>query len=86
MFRLWGKLFKNQSLLKDYVYESNEDDTITHHVKNGLIQICSELDISHPLWLSLNIKDFTHYQKTRFRKDNFMENVDFDYLEIEWIE
>lgn len=33
-----------------------------------------------------NINDFKRHAKTRFTKDSFIEQIDFDYLEIEVIE
>ena len=33
-----------------------------------------------------NITDFQRHSKTRFTQDNFIEELDFDYLSIEVIE
>ena len=41
---------------------------------------------SKPLWLDKNISEFKKSSKTRFTKDNFVDEIDFDYLEIEVIE
>ena len=38
------------------------------------------------MWLDNNIMDFKRHDKTRFTSDNFIETIDFDYLEIEVIE
>ena len=32
MFRLWGKVFKDTHMLKDYVYEDNSDLTRTKKI------------------------------------------------------
>ncbi len=34
----------------------------------------------------MNIKDFQKHAKARFNQDNFIEVLDFDYLEIQVIE
>ena len=39
-------------------------------------------DLGRPIWLDKNIKEFKKMDKTRFDSDNFIEGIDFDYLEI----
>ena len=86
MFRLWGKLFKSNRLLRDTVSCNDKEDTRTHKVFQCLEEICYELDLEKPIWLDKNIQDFKYHDKTRFYQDNFIEHVDFDYLEIEVID
>ena len=86
MFRLWAKIFKENHLLKDVVICNDQEDTRTHKVFQALDEICHEFDLSQPIWLDSNIRDFQLHDKTRFTKDSFIESIDFDYLEIEVIE
>jgi len=86
MFRLWGKTFKNNRLLNDTVICDDSTDTRTHKVQNGLRDICYEFDLSVPIWLEKNISEFQRVAKTRFYSDSFVENIEFDYLEIQIIE
>lgn len=86
MFRLWGKEFKDNKMLRDTVICDDSDDTRTHKIFNGLDQICYEFDLSKPIWLDVNIDEFKRLAKTRFTADNFVDAVDFDYLEIHVIE
>ena len=58
----------------------------TSMVFQALDDICYEFDLGKPIWLSSNINDFKRRAKTRFTKDSFIEQIDFDYLEIEVIE
>ena len=39
-----------------------------------------------PIWLDSNVSDFKRHGKTRFTKDNFVEDIDFDFLEMHIIE
>ena len=82
MFRLWGKLVKDNRVLRDVVIENDKNDTRTHKVFDALDTICYEFDLSKPLWLDANIREFRHHKKTRFLQDHFIEAIDFDYLEI----
>ncbi len=86
MFRLWGKIWKNNHLLKDTVVCDGSQDTRTHKVFRALEQICYEFDLENPIWLESNITHFKRHAKTRFTQDSFIEHVDFDYLEIQVIE
>lgn len=86
MFRLWGKIFKDNRLLADTVISNAAIDTRTHKIFNALHDICIEFDLGEPIWLDTNIQDFKRHSKTRFTQDSFIEHIDFDYLEIQVIE
>lgn len=87
MFRMWGKIWKNNHLLKDTVIcQTDYHMTRTQMVFDSLEKICYEFDLSKPIWLDSNIAEFKRHDKTRFRQDNFIEGIGFDYLEIQVIE
>ena len=86
MFRLWGKQWKDNKLLRDTVICDDTDSTRTRKVFNGLDAICYEFDLSVPIWLDTTIEDFKKHAKARFYQDSFVETIDFDYLEIQVIE
>lgn len=86
MFRLWGKQWKDNRLIRDYTYEREADDTRTHMIFDGLHEICMEFDLENPIWLDQNVREFQKSAKTRFGQDCFIETIPFDYLELEIIE
>ena len=87
MFRMWGKIWKDNHLVKDTVIcQTDYSMSRTSMVFQSLDGICYEFDLGKPIWLSSNINDFKRHAKTRFTKDSFIEQIDFDYLEIEVIE
>lgn len=86
MFRLWGKMWKENRLIKDVVLCDTSDDTRTHKIFHTLEEICYLWDLSKPIWLDSNINEFKRYNKTRFTSDNFIDSIDFDYLEIHIID
>ena len=86
MFRLWAKEFKNNRMLRDTVIEDPSDDTRTHKVFRAIEEVCYQFDLSKPIWLDSTVSDFKRHDKTRFTQDNFIETIDFDYLEIHVIE
>ena len=81
-----GKEFKENRLLRDTVICDETTDTRTHKIFNALDAICYEFDLSKPIWLDTTIADFKRHAKARFYQDNFVDSIDFDYLEIEVIE
>jgi hypothetical protein len=83
---MWGKLWKSNHMIRDTVIEDSSEDTRTHKVFHALEQICYEFDLGHPIWLDKNIRDFKRIARTRFTKDSFIEQIEFDYLEIHVIE
>ncbi len=87
MFRLWAKVFKDNHLIKDMVVE-NDDMTLnrTRKIFHALDEVCYAFDLSKPLWLESTIADFQKHDKTRFNNDNFIDAIDFDFLEIQIIE
>lgn len=86
MFRLWAREFKNNRMLKDTVIEDNREETRTHKVFDALEEVCLQFDLGKPIWLESTVADFKRHSKTRFTQDNFIEEIDFDYLEIHIIE
>ena len=65
MFRLWGKIWKDNRMLEE---------------------ICYQMDLGNPIWLDATVRDFKKHDKARFYQDNFIEHIEFDYLEIQVIE
>lgn len=86
MFRMWGKIFHENHLLKDTVICVGNDLNRTRKVYQALEEICYEFDLSKPLWLDSNKSEFIRHSKTRFLADSFVEDIDFDFLEIQVIE
>lgn len=86
MFRLWAKEFKDNRMLKDTVVEDMGADTRTHKVFNALDEVCVRFDLSKPIWLESIQEDFKRTSKARFYSDSFIEEIEFDYLEIQIIE
>lgn len=87
MFRLWAKIWKENHLIKDIVIE-NGDLSLnrTRKVFAAIDRICYEFDLSKPIWLDSAIRDFQLHDRARFTQDSFVDQIDFDFLEIQVIE
>lgn len=87
MFGLWVKIIDAGKIVKNMTIE-NSDSSLnrTKKIFHAIDEACYAYDLSKPLWLDKNISEFKKSSKTRFTKDNFVDEIDFDYLEIEVIE
>ena len=54
MFRLWGKIWTDNHMMKDTVICNDTDDTRTHKIFQSLEEICYLWDLSKPIWLDNN--------------------------------
>lgn len=86
MFRLWAKIFKDNRLIKDTVVCDDSNNTRTKKVFSAIESICYEFDLGKPIWLDSTIQEFKRHDKARFSSDNFIDHIDFDYLELHVIE
>ncbi len=87
MFRLWAKAFKENRLVQDItICDSDTKKNRTKKVFDAVDEVCYTFDLSKPIWLESNIEEFKRRDKTRFYQDNFIDSIEFDYLEIHVIE
>lgn len=83
-----GKGFgKDNHLLQDItICDAATDKNRTRKVFDAIEEMCYTFDLSKPIWLESNIQDFQRRDKTRFTKDSFIDEINFDYLEIQMLE
>ena len=83
MARIWGVLRKNHKIYKDLVVETAEAGL--EDVKNAVGEICKSMDIPQPIWLHKQEAELEDFGRTKFITDNFIESIDFDQFEIEFL-
>ena len=84
--RIWFKMWKDTHLIQTDTKDDYSDDTRTHKIFAALEEICYRFDLGKPIWLDSNVSEFQRHARTRFGKDNFVEEIEFDYLEMHVIE
>lgn len=84
--RIWGKIWKDNRLVRDAVITDESDDTRTHKIFHALDELCLTFDLGKPIWLDTTIREFKRHSKARFYQDSFIEEIEFDYLEIQVLE
>jgi hypothetical protein len=85
MFKVWGKVIKSNKILEsiDIIDESKGSDK--EKFKRSLEKICYKLDLSVPLWLIQHDNELRTFKRTTFTSDDFVEDVEFDKLEVDLI-
>lgn len=53
---------------------------------DALYEACHQLDLPQPLWLDKNQREWDEFAQTRFLPDAFFESVEFERMEIEYID
>jgi len=86
MFKLYGKIVKKNNTLNSHTFEIDKE---THSnetlLQRGIEDLCNRFDIGNPIWLSDNTLDMERVNKTRFKAHHFIEEIEFDYFEIEYL-
>lgn len=81
--KLIGKITKGIYIYRTEYVENEEPNIIyTDLLEKCLIDLCKKMEISVPMWLDKNTKEFVRYRRTFFSKEQFFEEVNFDNFEI----
>lgn len=84
--KIWFREWKENHMIRDLTVEDGSGDTRTHKIFHAIDRVAQEFDLAHPIWLESTIRDFKKQAKCRFTRDNFQDEVPFDYLEMEVLE
>jgi len=86
LFKLWGKIVKKNNIVQNRVFEMNQEDlSFEELLIKGIEDLCNHFDIANPMWMRDNKLEMNQINKTRFKAQHFIEEIDFDYFEIEYI-
>ncbi|MDX1357834.1 MAG: hypothetical protein R3232_03280 [Clostridia bacterium] len=83
---LYGRLIKgNMPLKESKVVGKNDGKNFHDEMEEAFVRLCKDLDIPVPIWLKKNTRELSHYKKTYFENEQFIEETVFDrfVLEIE---
>jgi len=81
--KLEGKLFKGNLLIAQAVSDiQGPEMSFVKELETNLIELCRQLEIPIPLWLSKNTHEFAAFRQTMFFADQYTETVRFDRFQI----
>lgn len=83
--KIWARLIIDGKNVKDTLYQDNKSLTYESY-ENMLRNIADLLDISSPVTMNIHFKHFKEFNIHRFKPDDFVENFEYDSMEIECYE
>ncbi|WP_312699859.1 hypothetical protein [Sedimentibacter sp.] len=86
MYKLWAKKIKTNNIIGSIVVKNKEELSLDEKRDKVFKEICAKLDLSVPLWLKKHDLEFSQFKYVTFYPHDFVDEVDFDKLEIELID
>ncbi len=81
MARLWAKI-----IVRHRIHRQATEPCTFEDIPEALNNICKQFDIPCPMWLGKQEREIEAFRLTSFGPDNFIEEIDFQKLEIEFLE
>ena len=81
MSRLWVKVIDRNRIARQEALPCSWGDE-----RDVLIEAAKQMDLPNPMWLRKHEQEFAQYGKTSFLQDHFVEDVDFQRLEIDFLD
>lgn len=77
---IWVRIIKHGRIAKQETVPASHDAP-----QEPLFEALRRLDLPKPMWLDKNQREWDDFNQTRFTPDDFVEHVDFDRMELEYI-
>lgn len=82
MVRIWAKVMKEDKIISDTIFESDENFALDNFF-DYISKICEVLNIATPVILSKHIFHYLNFNLAIFLPQDFPEEIDFDKFIIE---
>ena len=80
-YRLWGRIIRHHRIAKSETVPIAGGD-----LEGALLEICRRFDVQRPLQLPKHERDLEAFGRTFYSREHFTEPIDFQKLEIEFLE
>lgn len=81
MARLWLRVTKDHKIVRQETAPCQWGQE-----RDVLVELCKQLDLPCPIWLSKHENEYDRFRRTSFQPEHFIESVDFDRMEIEFLD
>lgn len=85
MIKISAKIVKNHRTVKSINY-LNVKEYDSNDFYFYVSEICKKLDVSTPLIINYTKNSYEEFNFVKFKQDDFIDKIDFDYLLIENID
>ena len=82
MVKIWARIYRDDKTVASCVYES-EEKYDAESLYDYMREICYRLDLPTPLVLGKHIHSLGEFNTVKFKRHEFVEAVDLDFLLIE---
>ena len=82
MVRIWAKVMIKDKIIKQTVFERVENMDYSLFF-DYVREICETLDIPTPVIIKTHLFNYAKYNVLRFKKEDFVESINFDKLVLE---
>ena len=79
--RLWARIIRHHRIAQQDIRSCEWGDE-----REVLREICRDFDVPAPMWFHKQEHEFEEFRRTAFLKENFMEDIAFEKLEIEFVD
>ena len=85
--KLEGRTFEGNKILDVHIVV-HEDPSVRFikELEDTLVQLCYEMKVPVPMWLSKNTHEFAAFRQTIFFAEQFDQKVGFDRFQIRLLE
>lgn len=80
--KIWASTVRGEKITRDVLFTYEHANNCDEFV-SVLQQICEQMDVPTPICTYVNFNHFVMFNNTKFKERDFVESVDFDYLNIE---
>lgn len=81
MSRLWMRLIRRHRIERQETCPC-----LWGEEKDAVIELCRRFDVPAPLWLDKQEREWEDFRRTAFTQDQFVEEIRFDRMEIEFLD
>ena len=80
--KIWYKTVAGEKITGSEIREFNEKMTEESFLVQ-LRDVCDKLNVSTPVMLATHFKHFVAFNVVHFKRDDFIDSVDFDRMDVE---
>jgi len=81
--KIWAKTILGEKITRSLLHEQALIDQ--YSFDETLCDICHQLDLPTPIVTPTNLRHFFAFNHVKFKPRDFVESVDFDYMELEFV-
>lgn len=86
MYKLWAKKIKDNRIINQIVVSNKDNMSNEEKRVKCMDEICKNFDLSVPVWLNKHHMEFSQFKYVTLYSEDFIDDIDFDKLEIELID